>query len=361
MKPGVTTKPATSGVISASTSPTCSRKGFKELCNLYSEVYGLVSFKEMLETARMAINICAAVKQEEDVLIVTDTNKEKIADVLVKASRELGAETAIITMSPREMHGNEPPRMVAAAMKAANVILIPTTYAMTHTDAMVEATEAGARAIVMRGITEEMMVRGAMTANYEELKKRSMKLAERLNKANKVHITSEYGTEVDLSIGGKLAFVLAGFATESGTFAALPDGEVAICPVEGSSKGQIVFDRTMDGIGLLREPIKMMVEDGRVVEIHGGDEAERLKRIIKSSDEGATNIAEFAIGTNPKALLIGNMAEDKKKEGSIHIAIGDNHKLGGTVKSSIHLDGLMVKPTVVLDRQIIVKNGKLLI
>ena len=321
----------------------------------------MVSFEKMLETARMAVKVCAAVKQGEDVLIATDTNKVGIAEVLAKTSREVGAETTISIMSPREMHGNEPPRTVAAAMRSADVIFTPTTYSMTHTDAMVEATRAGARAIIMRGITEEMMVKGAMTADYEELRRRSLKLAERLSRARTVHVTSDYGTDAELSIEGRPAFVLAGFATEPGTFAALPDGEVATCPVEGSAEGLIVFDHTMDGVGLLNEAIRLRVEGGRVVDIHGGEEADRLRRIVEASDEGATNIAEFAIGTNPRALLIGNMAEDKKREGSVHIAVGDNHKLGGTVKSSIHLDGLMVKPTVELDGEVIVRGGRLLI
>lgn len=117
----------------------------------------------------------------------------------------------------------------------------------------------------------------------------------------------------------------------------------------------------MDGIGLLDEPIRIWVENGRIVEIDGGEEAERLRNIIESSDEGATNIAEFAIGTNPKALLIGNMAEDKKREGSVHFAIGDSHNLGGTVKSSIHLDGLIVKPNVEIDGWLIVEDGVLLL
>ena len=321
----------------------------------------MVSFEEMLGTARMAVETCAAVKWSDDVLIVTDTNKETIADVLVKASREVSAETALSIMSPREMHGNEPPRMVAAAMRAADVIFAPTTFSMTHTDAMVDATGAGARAIIMRGITEEMMVRGAMTADYNELRKRSMKLSERLSRSSRVHVTSDHGADVELSIEARPVFVLAGFATEPGTFAALPDGEVATCPVEGSSEGLIVFDHTMDGVGPLSEPIRLEVEGGRVVGIHGGGEAERLRNLIEASDEGATNIAEFAIGTNPKALLIGNMAEDKKREGSVHIAVGDNHKLGGTVKSSIHLDGLMVNPTVELDGEVILRGGRLLI
>ncbi|GIS67504.1 MAG: hypothetical protein CM1200mP6_05720 [Anaerolineaceae bacterium] len=37
-----------------------------------------------------------------------------------------------------------------------------------------------------------------------------------------------------------------------------------------------------------------------------------LKQMIDQSDKDANNIAEFAIGTNPKARLIGNLAEEKK-------------------------------------------------
>jgi leucyl aminopeptidase (aminopeptidase T) len=79
-------------------------------------------------------------------------------------------------------------------------------------------------------------------------------------------------------------------------------------------------------------------------------------------DDNARNIAEFAIGTNPNARLTGNLAEDKKLLGTVHFAIGDNKSLGGRVASTIHLDGLMVKPTVVADdRRTIVQDGKLLL
>lgn len=69
---------------------------------------------------------------------------------------------------------------------------------------------------------------------------------------------------------------------------------------------------------------------------------------------------EFAIGTNPNARLIGNLAEDKKLLGTVHFAIGDNKSLGGVVESSVHLDGLMLKPTVLIDEKALVKAGRLL-
>ena len=80
---------------------------------------------------------------------------------------------------------------------------------------------------------------------------------------------------------------------------------------------------------------------------------------MKRNNKDANNIAEFAIGTNPKARLVGNLAEDKKLEGSVHIAIGDNHVLGGNITSNIHLDGMVLNPNVELDGKCIINNGKL--
>jgi len=84
-----------------------------------------------------------------------------------------------------------------------------------------------------------------------------------------------------------------------------------------------------------------------------------LRELVDQSDKDANNIAEFAIGTNPKARLVGNLAEDKKLEGSVHIAIGDNHVLGGKITSNIHLDGMVLNPTVELDGERVIRNGKL--
>jgi leucyl aminopeptidase (aminopeptidase T) len=55
------------------------------------------------------------------------------------------------------------------------------------------------------------------------------------------------------------------------------------------------------------------------------------------------------------------LAEDKKLLGTVHFAIGDNESLGGQIQSTVHLDGLMLKPTVIADKKILVENGKILI
>jgi len=313
------------------------------------------------ESVRTVVRTCARVQPGELVCIAADTQTMPIAAALVEAVKEAGAEPVVVTMLPRRAHGNEPPRVVAAAMKAADVVIQPVTYAMTHTDATRDALRAGARVLVLRGVTEDIMTHGAMLADYDRVDRVTREVQRRMTAANAVRVTTPSGTDLTLSVAGRSAVALTGRVGGPGTFAAMPDGEAAISPVEGTTEGMLVVDHTMDGIGLLDAPIRMTVRGGRVVDISGGQSAERLAVLVAAADTSATNIAEFAIGTNDRARLIGSMTEDKKYRGSVHMAIGDNHVIGGTVVSELHLDGLLLRPTVELDGRRIVEDGRLLI
>ncbi|MDR7554927.1 MAG: aminopeptidase [Armatimonadota bacterium] len=313
------------------------------------------------DSARQVVRTCARVQPGELVCIAADTHTVAIAHVLAQAVREVGAEPVLVVMEPRKAHGNEPPRVVAAAMKAADVVLQPVTYAMTHTDATQEALRAGARVLVLRGVTEEIMTHGAMLADYDAIDRITREVARRLSAAHTVRVRTPAGTDLTMSVAGRTAVALTGRVGGPGTFAAMPDGEAAISPVEGTAEGTLVVEHTMDNLGLLDAPIRMTVRGGRVVEIAGGEAAARLRAMVAAADPNATNIAEFAIGTNDRARLIGSMTEDKKVRGTVHVAIGDNHVIGGTVTSELHLDGLLLRPTVELDGQVVVQEGQLLV
>lgn len=205
------------------------------------------------------------------------------------------------------------------------------------------------------------MVEGAMNIDFEEVRCRTEAVRNVLNDASYAHVASDKGTDIEFSLEGVNAFSLDGYFHEEYGFATLPPGESPTHPAEGTANGTIVFDVSMDNIGQLSEPLTLDVEDGFVREVHGGSEADELRDIIAANDDNAGNLAEFAIGTNPKAKLIGNLAEDKKRAGTVHFAIGDNESLGGSMKSDIHLDGVIRRPTVRLDDTVIVDNGHLTI
>lgn len=316
---------------------------------------------KLFAVANRILKESVKLEKGENVCIVCDTNTMEIGEVFAACVSAFEAEPVLVTINPRKTHGVEPPAIVAAAMKAADVVLQPITYAITHTNATKEALEAGARVLVMRGVTKELMLYGAVGADYIEIDRVSELVRQKMSNGKNVTITTPSGTDLKMSIEGREGIMLTGLVKGPGTFAAMPDGEAAIVPVEGTTEGTLVIDNTMDSLGLLDAPIKMTVEKGRVTKIEGGKSADKLRKLVEESDEGATNIAEFAIGTNPQARLIGNMAEDKKAIGTVHIAIGDSHVIGGTVESNIHLDGLVLSPTVYIDDECVIDNGKLLV
>jgi len=277
------------------------------------------------ESVRNLVRTSAHVQAGETVCVATDTSTLPIAHAIVDAVREVGAEPVLVVMQTRQAHGNEPPRVVAAAMQAADVVIQPVKFAMTHTDATQRAMRAGARVLVLRGVTDDIMTRGAMLADYDKVDRITRKVAGLMTGAKTARVRTPAGTDLTMSLDGRGAVALTGRVGGPGTFAAMPDGEAAISPVEGTTEGVLVIDHTMDNLGLLDAPIRMTVRGGRVIEISGGASAEQLRALVGSSDANATNIAEFAIGTNDRARLIGSMTEDKKYWGSVHVAIGDNH------------------------------------
>lgn len=314
---------------------------------------------EMAETARNIVETCVNVTADEEVLVITDARRAAVGRSIATASRAVGAETTLSIMPLLESHGNEPPAVIAAGMKEADVAFTCTTHAITHTAARREAWEAGTRTGSLREVTEDMMIEGAMTVDFERLRKVTDAVRDRLAAATEGRVVSEAGTDVSFSLDGAGAFALNGFYSEEHGFATLPPGEAPTFPIEGTANGTIVFDVSMDNIGWLEAPIELTVREGRVVDVDGGSEARELERIIEENDENADNLAEFAIGTNWEARLIGNIAEDKKANGTVHFAVGDNLSLGGSTSSDIHLDGVIERPTVVLDGETVVTEGDL--
>tara|TARA_B100000945_G_scaffold318382_1_gene323108 strand:- start:3060 stop:4025 length:966 start_codon:yes stop_codon:yes gene_type:complete len=295
----------------------------------------------------------------ESVCIVTDTNKLSLAQAFIDEVKQYNSDPILVTMNPRNQHGSEVPLIISGAMKAADVVFQIVTHAMTHTDATQEALKSGSRILVLRGITDDLMLYGAINANYNEISIACHKVANLMKDAKLIQLLSPAGTNLTMSIENRNPHILDGIVKGPGTFAAMPDGETAISPVETTTEGLLVIEHSMDGVGLLDAPIYLTITQGKVLSIEGKQSAQKLQNLIDQGDANSNNIAEFAIGTNPKARLVGNLAEDKKLEGSVHVAIGDNHVLGGTVISNIHLDGMVLNPTVHIDNKCIIDNGKL--
>lgn len=314
---------------------------------------------DLSRAAASALDDCLALRSGETLVVVSDPGTRRIADVLVEAGRERGAESVLVEMSERENHGVEPPPAVAAAMAACDVLVAPTTMSVSHTAARRAASDAGARAATMPGITEEMMAR-TMSADFALLRPRSREVARLLTEGSEVRITTALGTDLTLGIEGRTGISDDGDLSEAGAFGNLPPGEAFLAPVEGTTNGRLVIDGTMWPVGRLSEPLVFEIVEGYVEQI-GGRHADEIRGVLEKHGRDAFAVAELGIGTNDAARLTGNVLEDEKILGTIHVAIGDNVSFGGTIRVPSHQDGIVLSPTLSIDGTTILEAGTLLV
>lgn len=308
------------------------------------------------KSSETVLKVCMGLKKGERVLVITDKTKIKIGNSLLKKAQELGAEAKLIIIPVGNVSGEEPPKDVAKKMLDYDIILMPTTESLSHTNARKKACERGARIASMPGITEDMMKR-TLNADYSKIKERTKRIAKYLDAGKTVRVTTKKGTDITFNIKGRRTHCTSGgiFHTP-GDWGNLPEGEACIGPVEGKTNGVFVVDAAMADLGKVKK-LKITVKDGYATKIEG-DKAKELIKMIDRVGPESRNIAELGIGTNDKAKITGITLEDEKVMGTAHIALGNNIALDGKVDVKIHVDGVFRKPTISVDGKVIMEKGK---
>jgi len=295
----------------------------------------------------------------EDVLVVCNPVTEEIGALMRIEAQGDGADATLAVISERDSAAAEPPRAVAAAMAAADVVLAATIQSLSHTAARKTATDAGVRVGSLPGVTEEMLTR-LMAGDLEEIRRRGWAIVTGLNRSAEARITCRHGSDLRIGLEGRMGIVDAGELGNRGAFGNLPCGEGFIAPVEGTSNGTLVIDGSIADIGLLETPVELTIRNGHLVEASGEDGAKLLEMLTAHGEDG-TNVAELGIGTNEEAILTGNILEDEKILGTCHVAFGASRAIGGTVQVPVHLDCVVLEPTVELDGETIASGGDLLV
>ncbi len=317
---------------------------------------------DMKSAAETVVKSCMNINSDERVLVITDEPCRTIGEKLWEAAGETGAEALLTEIKPRKNHGEEPPEPLSGMMKNVEAVLAPTSRSLSHTRARQQASKTGkVRIATLPGITEDIAVR-TLNADYNDTAARSRELAGMLTDAGEVHLATPSGTDITFGIEGVDGYADTGLVHNGGDFSNLPAGEAYLAPAAGQTEGVFTVDGAMAGIGKTEEdPIFLKVEEGFVTEISGAKSAVELKETLEPYGKEGKNIAELGIGTNDRAKISGNVLEDEKVMGTVHIALGNNVSMGGNVDVEIHLDGILKDPTVEVDGKPVMENGELLL
>jgi leucyl aminopeptidase (aminopeptidase T) len=306
---------------------------------------------------RTVVRRCLAVRPGEDVVVVVDEPLQELGEKLRDAAQEAGGESVLTVMSPRATDGSEPPAPVAEALAACDVFIAPASKSLSHTLARKRASEAGARGATMPHVTTDMLAR-LMAIDFDALGERSRAVAELLDRGREAHVTCPRGSDLRLDLSGRHGIADDGELTGQGAFGNLPCGEGFIAPAGG--EGTMV-SQSLAAIGLTRgQPATLTLEGGRLARAEG-PEAEQLLDMLREHGEAGMNLAELGVGTNDRATLTGNVLEDEKILGTVHVAFGASIAIGGTVSVPIHLDCVVTEASLTVDGTPVLDEGRFLL
>ena len=308
---------------------------------------------DLRQAVEIVVGPCLAVQAGEDVVILVDRTTQALGEALREAAARLEAEAVLIVMEPRAVDGEEPPAAVAAALAAAQVFIAPTHRSISHTCARKAASEAGARGATLPGVTEDMLAR-LMACDFPTMTARSRRLADLLTAAEQAHVSRPRGSDLTLDLGRRRGIADDGDLTAPGAFGNLPCGEGFISPLAGDGT---VVAATLASLGMPDAPVELIVRDGRLVDASGKWGA-RWAALMDAAGARGRNLAELGVGTNERATLTGNILEDEKMLGTVHVAFGASAGIGGTVAVPVHLDCLIENATLEIGDTRVLAGGR---
>ncbi|WP_162606505.1 hypothetical protein [Jiangella asiatica] len=315
--------------------------------------------------------------------MVTDTAQDaRVWQAIMTVLADLEAEPTLALFEPRPADYYDPPDVVAVAMLKSDVNVLVASTAMGHSPSAIAAMRAGAMMIQMDGhLTLEMFQRGAATADYLEIARMKHYVACNVYgpSASEVRVVSTHGTDITYGIAGRVRVpplrsddwnpYRAYRRTEEGMknsprhLCLFPGGEYNVAPVEATANGILVIDLTMHHLGRLSTAVELRVESGRIVDIQGGADAWRLRRHLRDHGDDSAYMfpTEASVGLNKNARIVGDQREDKNIYGSMHFGLGTNSDVGGTVSSNLHMDGVILEPTLFVDGDKKLELGEFLV
>lgn len=323
--------------------------------------------------AKQAVEVCVCVKPGDKVILVKDKASSTTAGFLEEAIRNIKGKLQVLLL---EDFGKRPlkiPQEIIGTIKRADEAFICADYIREEL-CIFWLPLAGlvrkcpVKMAIMIDVNKRMLEEG-MNADYRKIRQFSRKVYEAVKHAKTIRVKTRLGSNLLVELGYKWV-ILDGFP-EPGKWVNLPDGEILTTP--SNVNGKIVIDGVIEEFNqwrfkLLKSyPLLVEIENGYAVrgsiQSRNKDLEKHLEGNIFGHDENAYRVGEFAFGTNIfLKRLIGNTTQDEKFP-SVHIAFGHSQGelTGAKWKSNLHMDAIILKPTVWVDERVIMKEGKYLI
>ncbi|MFB6078079.1 MAG: aminopeptidase, partial [Halarchaeum sp.] len=209
----------------------------------------------------------------------------------------------------------------------------------------------------------QSFVYDAIDRDWEAQAEQQAKVKDALDGASEVRLVSD-GTDLTMSIEDRVAVnSAASVAYDSHN---LPSGEVFTAPAD--TEGEVVFDVPMTVNGKRVRDVRLVFEDGAVVEYEAEQGEDAIREVVET-DDGAKRLGELGVGMNRGIdRVTDNILFDEKMGDTVHLALGrayeSNFPAGREDEandSAVHVDlivDMSEDSRIEVDGETIQENGR---
>jgi aminopeptidase len=324
---------------------------------------------DLVPGAQNAVEVCLSITQADRVALIADEASSAVAASLAAALDWVGARYDGVLVERTAVRPLErAPRPVLDTLERADAGILCVQPRQGELGARMEIVSLVERRRIryahMVGVTPEIMRQG-MRADYRRVDALSQRLCERMQRAERLRVSTPAGTAFTASFDPSLAWVKTSGLISPRYWSNLPAGEVFTTPA--SVDGTFVCDATAgDYFGskygdLRAAPLILEIRGGRLASARSSraDLQDEFWAYCHT-DPFSDRVGELAFGTNI-ALdhMIGVLLQDEKVPG-VHLAFGDPYgsQTGADWKSRTHIDVLTRDCDVWIDDEQVIERGR---
>lgn len=319
---------------------------------------------ELTKAAMKLVRDVMLVKEGENVVITADTSSDRrVVEAVANATFTIGANPVIIYYPTTGKAFEEPIKIIAEAVSETDVWIEFAYYCIMHTPCFRRSIANGSRYTCLTGMDVTMITNTIGKINYDVLVEFGEYLTQLVQRSDEVIIKDSNGTNLTAYNKGRRVKHSGQRATRKG-FPVMLGGQVSWCPIEETIDGTLVFDAALfppAQLGILNENIKLTIKNGTIVNIEGGSQADIFRNWLASfNDPNMYRLAHYSIGFNPGVTkATGRIVEDERIFGCIEFGFGSQGEslMGAFWDAASHTDGIVSRPTIILDGKVIEENG----
>ncbi len=313
---------------------------------------------EVTYAAHRLVTEVRPIKPGQQVLITADTAADaRVVRATASAVYTVGGVPTVVWYPTLPEPMQEPPPPVAKAATGADVWIEFAVAYQLYSPAYHAALENGCVYVCLTGMDADMMVRMIGRVNYAPLQEMATRLYQMSQAADMVRVTSPAGTDLEIQVD-KAGDPFWEPPPAEGGYPQMLGGQSGFMMHRESCEGVLVFDGTLwppVELGVLRAPVRLVIEGGYIKKVEGGIEADVFSRWLQSFGHPEAYLMDHVCyGFNPGVTRpTGRILEDERIFGCMQFGVGATD-----YGSPAHTDGVVLNPSVWHDDVQIEERGR---